>query len=412
MALLDFTEFAKIAWQLVTDDYRQGEKVRALLRAITHFDSKGEDLVEAAPIDTLSRYYSKPGRIRDFAHRLLPYISADYFKHAADSASTEAKRKVADALLPYDSIINPSNVVDRCGELLEDILTSEAEKTHRRRNKDTESQSEVIKSVENHLAPKQDVMPLEIDHANDTSENYLLEECEWRCPLCNDRLIKRSKDTPLRRYRKVDIIPDDLQSIMRQVCDEEHIPFPVKGSLDNMALLCLDHAEDYAINPSISKCLELLRRKEEMKIRYDLMCSIDELDIDKDIEELLDSLDTLILANADTDSRMNPLDVTQKIEPNNALLKRDIDRYVIDYFLLLKTRISEMTGEQSLNFKKLSASVRMCYEEFAARGFDQYEVYSGMSQWMAKRTGCKHLACQVLIAFFVQMCEVFDEITE
>lgn len=390
---MDFCVFAKIAWPLVTHEARQGEKVRALLASGTHFKPGEDDIVAEANEDTLSRYYAVPGRINEFAEKLIPYLDTGSFAEAADNASPDAKRNAAAMLKKEFPDVEPGNVAERSAEIFSAIM-------HEAGGQPLEIAA-------------QSALPFRVDHTQDDQVAYLLEECGWRCPVCNKRLVKRSKDTALRRYRLVKIVPTSMRALATETKPSNGSGIPEPDSLENMALLCPDDADDYEISPRVEKCRELLRKKTEMRARYKLLSSIDDLEIEDAIGDLLDSINELAIASKDMPSRMDPTDAMNKISENNVLLRQTIERHVTDYFYLMRSSLDQMAGSKSLNFRKLSSNMRLCYEEFAERGYDQDRTFGMMASWVSEHTGCENLiACEVFVSFFVQLCEVFDEIAK
>lgn len=237
-----------------------------------------------------------------------------------------------------------------------------------------------------------------------------MEECSKRCPLCNARLLSRVNDTVAPHYRRVAIIPAALRPEIEALSADA---LPAQDSLDNDALLCYDHALDYEARPSVDKCRDLLSRKNEMRQRLKLRDSIDSLDLEDELSELLDSLDKLACEGGNAAITMNPVEATKKIRDEYALLRRTIEVQVTDYYQLLRSAIDQMTASKSLSFRKLSSSMRSCYVAIEESGCDQNETFGMMADWVADKTGCRSkIACQVLVSFFVQDCEVFDAPSE
>ena len=80
--------------------------------------------------------------------------------------------------------------------------------------------------------------------------------------------------------------------------------------------------------------------------------------------------------------------VVNKLEVNYSLLRRKIESYVCTYYGFIKETMRNLVDENKLNFDLLADWV------------------------MSKNPLSSREACEILISFFVQDCEVFDEISE
>lgn len=170
---------------------------------------------------------------------------------------------------------------------------------------------------------------------------------------------------------------------------------------------------DYEQSFSIERCANLMANKIKAKQRYKAQLAMDEIAIEGDLRNLLDSLDSLIDPADVEQLRYRPIKVKDKINPESHILKSEIDNLVNSYYGFIQSELRARDSEGEFDAESLGMSMRRCYKELQKIGENQDHIYDAMARWVSDSTGCEnHSACRVLIAFFVQNCEVFDEIPQ
>ena len=75
--------------------------------------------------------------------------------------------------------------------------------------------------------------------------------------------------------------------------------------------------------------------------------------------------------------------------------------------------IEGLAAENRLNVRKLSRCIRQSFEDADETATNQSEAFNSLVKFVYTKTGQRcYEACELLIAFFVQRCEVFNEIAE
>jgi hypothetical protein len=393
MTDIEFNEFANAAWPLVTNKRSNGERARALLEAIVYYPDPDEDAVLNAEVTTLASYFTGKRGIGRFAKSIVDHIDTVNFIEQADRASQDSKQSVVDKLKNVLPNAQPSTISEDCANLLDNILRTAAGQ----------------KNVE----PKQVSLFPEFDDPSKAELEYLVEESNRHCPLCGRPFFRLVGDTAIEDCECIEIVPAYLNPLDRKNLLKELGSLPEQTSVNNKILLCKDDAQDFRKHPTIEKRKQLLEKKEEGKRRLELERATDNLRLDESLSEILNSLDRLIEGNREMDIRYDPIEVKRKIRPEYASLKTTVENYVLDYYPLLKKRFDDMTRNGSLNFRKLSSTMSYCYQAMSEHESSQKVIFIKLSEWVSKQTGCTDtLACQIFVAFFIQNCEVFDEIAE
>ncbi len=79
----------------------------------------------------------------------------------------------------------------------------------------------------------------------------------------------------------------------------------------------------------------------------------------------------------------------------------------------VNTCIDNLAAENKLNTRSLSKCIRRTYEDASETTASQSDAFNAIVKYIYIKTGQKNYeACELLVSYFVQRCEVFNEITE
>ena len=88
-------------------------------------------------------------------------------------------------------------------------------------------------------------------------------------------------------------------------------------------------------------------------------------------------------------------------------------KYVCTYYGFIKETMRNLVDENKLNFDLLALKIRTAYMKASISSNDKVIIFNLLVDWvMSKNPLSSREACEILISFFVQDCEVFDEISE
>lgn len=116
--------------------------------------------------------------------------------------------------------------------------------------------------------------------------------------------------------------------------------------------------------------------------------------------------------------RYDAVKVSSKISayPNSnmsKLLTRQITNHVVQFYRFIQEQIGLLEDAGQLRFETLASAVQDHYATLKAHGVDAVSVYYKTRNWIQKIAKCDdELACEIMVSFFVQNCEVFDAPSE
>ncbi|MDI6605082.1 MAG: hypothetical protein QME35_08095 [Thermoanaerobacteraceae bacterium] len=174
-------------------------------------------------------------------------------------------------------------------------------------------------------------------------------------------------------------------------------------------VLCVD-CEREMRNASKEEKLALLSDKHNLE---NLMAARDATSryvLEKQIEYVLREVQ-LMDVTEDTRLKIEPVKVERKITE-----KRLKERVLFDVRQLyegVNNALDRLSGENKLNVDRFAKSVKRMYEDASEKLTSQSDIYNLLADTLFEKTSRKYReACKIIISYFVQRCEVFDEIAE
>ncbi|WDU83579.1 ABC-three component system protein [Caloramator sp. Dgby_cultured_2] len=156
--------------------------------------------------------------------------------------------------------------------------------------------------------------------------------------------------------------------------------------------------------------MALLSDKHDLEILVKARDATSRHEIEKQIEQILREVD-LMDVTADTQLKMEPIKVENKITE-----KRLKERVLFDvrrFYEGVNDTLDRLAGENKLNVDRFAKSIKRMYEDASESQISQSAIYNLLVETLFEKTGRKYReACEIIISYFVQRCEVFDEITK
>ncbi|WP_314353550.1 ABC-three component system protein [uncultured Granulicatella sp.] len=244
----------------------------------------------------------------------------------------------------------------------------------------------------------------------------LLSEVDYQCPLCNSPLIKKIRNMSVKKYEITKIFPDDLSSDEQDLFIANRTPVVHLDSSDNMIALCTDCSETYLLNPELDEYTKLFDLKEYSKKNYQMQMQVSNLNLEDEIQYIINSLYDINSTTGIQDFRMDPLLIRDKIDSSCFILKHTVTSYVLQYYKFIRKLFSELDSFSENRFNIIASEVKLAYETIHPTCSSQEETFTKISEWIMQQLNIPnskkyHIASDIVVAFFIQNCEVFNEIT-
>lgn len=241
----------------------------------------------------------------------------------------------------------------------------------------------------------------------------LLAEADYECPICHAPLVDYVKTRPVKKYEIVEIYPNNITDYESEFA---LIPKPKKLDIPgNRIALCRDHAEEYVIEPTSEDYARLRELKDRLSATYSLRIDINDAALEDEIQTVLYGLAGITDDTKLEELPLEALRLDQKILPENRLLKNDETTRVLRYYNFIDGLFSAMDRDGTGDFDLIASEVEVAYKKLDNGQLTQDEIVEQLAEWIKNKSGVgnKNMrACHIVVAYFIQNCEVFREISK
>lgn len=234
------------------------------------------------------------------------------------------------------------------------------------------------------------------------------------CPLCGKYLLGSKGQRIHKKYQIAHIFPNsptdyqvkELQGLERlgQNCED----------FENKIALCKDchgQFDDHTTKEEYLKILSIKKKLLEMNSSQEALANGD---IEKELLQVINQL--TLVSNSELDGisfKYRGIKISNKIEDEYFLLKRKIEFNVCTYYGFIKESMKNYSDSDQLNFELISSEIKTAYLKAATASKDKEMIFNNLVVWLNKKIPeVSKDACEIMISFFVQNCEVFDEISK
>lgn len=143
-----------------------------------------------------------------------------------------------------------------------------------------------------------------------------------------------------------------------------------------------------------------------------MFLSRNSINLEKDITEVVSKI--LCLSGGDIAELIYlPVPLAKKFTKGEKLIKSRITSYITEYYTYIREQLKEMDGINGFQVDILSMQIKSAFLKMEAITSDKELIFNHLTDWVKQKTlSDSRLACEVVVAFFVQNCEVFHEITK
>lgn len=241
-------------------------------------------------------------------------------------------------------------------------------------------------------------------------EQLYFAEVGGLCPLCGKALIQIGKTKYIKQYEIAHIYPcnpttKDTSALIGIIPPQDTEAF------DNKIALCLACHHTYDDDKTLDRYLELKSKKDRLLAETSIKNIIGNYQLEDDISDILSKLLTIDDKTISSVSlNTNALKIKEKIEDNYSLLRRTIEGNVTKYYPLVQKMLKEIGSEK---FDNISIQIKSFYKKCTSLTHDKNIIFNQITEWVKIHSkNDNKIACEIIVSFFIQNCEVFDALTE
>lgn len=102
------------------------------------------------------------------------------------------------------------------------------------------------------------------------------------------------------------------------------------------------------------------------------------------------------------------LRIDEKFEPENFILKNETQVQVVTYYRY----IEQVFSNSDTDFDMIASEIKVSSMKLEKASLSQSDVITQLSEWIRNKAGLgteSRLACNIVVSFFIQNCEVFHK---
>ncbi len=248
----------------------------------------------------------------------------------------------------------------------------------------------------------------------DNMDNAYLLEVGGLCPLCGKYMLAAKGKRMNKQYQIAHIYPNsptpneviELKGLERLGANCEEF--------ENKIALCKDCHGYYDDHKTVDEYLNLLTIKKGLLRTSKTKMATSHQDLEQEIIIVINAL-SKIDQNTLEEMKLDykALKISNKIENTYSLLKVKIEMYVCIYFNFIKETFQNLNQAGQLNFDLIASEIKTSFLKCEKEMISKSEIFESLVKWLkSKSIGASNEACEAIISYFVQSCEVFHEITE
>lgn len=238
----------------------------------------------------------------------------------------------------------------------------------------------------------------------------LFNEVDGRCPICGKALTNKKNGQIIKMFEMAHIYPANPHLEEEKLLENEERLSEDINSLDNVIAVCRICHKKFDTPRTIEEYRSWVRLKKKLLQDAKLKNTYELFNIEEEIKEILKNLNDESLEEELVRLSYESLRIEQKA--NNTLpfaIKRTIKNDVVDYFDYIHKIFVEMDEVTPYKFDTLAAQIKSFYCKTMQINPNQEFVYSSLVDWLNEKTDLySRRACEIVIAYFVQDCEVFS----
>lgn len=246
----------------------------------------------------------------------------------------------------------------------------------------------------------------------DNEKIILYNEVDGLCPLCSDKLVYKKNNQTLKEGEIAHIYPYSPTKKELIILKDVNRLSKTSEDMKNVIYLCKKCHGQFDNPRTLDEYNNLLRIKKNLIQRRETQEEFHSFKIDDEIKKVLNILSNDSFDDSDIELRYEPIKIDKKINSTmKALFKRKIKNDVSEFFNIIKQEFKNIDSIKATKAEQIATQVKSFYLETSNKCDNQEEVYNLLVEWLDRRTNISKEASAIVISFFVQNCEVFNEIS-
>lgn len=243
------------------------------------------------------------------------------------------------------------------------------------------------------------------------AELALTTQVGGRCPKCDDALFYKKKGRDYKDYDIAHIYPlNPTPAETIELTDVERL-HPDSNHSDNLIPLCTSCHKRFDKPRTSEEYNEMLELKRALIVTDRTRQLGYEHQLDGSIRDIVEALHQATPASPGGEAlSYEPKSLDTKFDATlPAPTRQKIRNNVRDYFQSVHEAFLTLEGQEPSAAQIVFTQVRTYYLSQQRRGLSQSQIFSGVTDWIYTRSRASSRdTAEIIAAFFVQNCEVFE----
>ncbi|MBP3806038.1 MAG: HNH endonuclease [Oribacterium sp.] len=327
--------------------------------------------------DNTIRTYAKRGISQKFALSIVYRLSPEMFVESLNERPKATIALLADDYKKYDSSTTAANVANKLAQCFIDIIRTTA--------------GLVPKDEFERQRLMQQAYDLKIRFGD-----YLRDEADNTCtfPGCG-RLLSVAENGVVSYLYEVGLI--DKQK---------------EAKVENLLAFCPYCHATYLFDSNKKRCQELAGIKKILVAHNQSMKLLDGMPLEKEIIGVISKIKNLKEKDL-LDPSLDPKDIKEKLIPDdNLALYKTVKGYVDTYYVTLKEIIESADKRGEIDYDEVQDQMKAIYKRLKKAKKNNVEIFTEISEKVHKVSLQEDMYCQIVVAYFIAKCEVFDAVSK
>jgi hypothetical protein len=239
-------------------------------------------------------------------------------------------------------------------------------------------------------------------------EQILYAEVDGICPLCTEPLHHKKNNNTHANYDKAHIYPLNPTPVETKILkDEPHLGIDI-NDIKNLILLCKKCHHKFDNPRTLDEYRELYKTKLALIQKSEIRGTYSMFGLEDEIRTVIQKLNIVDIDEV-PELKLDVKKIDEKADPTMPkLLKKQIKNDVTDYFDFIKSIFIEIDKDTPCKFDTLATQIKAFYLKCKQTTPNQEIIYNGIVDWLYSKTEkYSKRACEIVVAYFIQDCEVF-----
>jgi hypothetical protein len=327
--------------------------------------------------DNSLRSYAKRGLPKKLARTIVYRLTPENVVDSINSHKEEQRRNLANDLVGFEPSLDVNNVAKWVADQLVEIV---------QRSAGLVSQDKLSKE-------KQQQLDLELKQKYG---DYLLAEEDNHCafPGCGRELVLTNNGKISYAY-EVSLINKNE-----------------KASPENLLAMCPQCHATYLMDSDKKVEKQLLNVKKLLATHRQSVHLLDDLPLESGIISVITRISKLKEKDL-ADASLDPKEIKQKLDPaRDTAIYFTVKGYVSIYFVKIREIMTNLDKRREIDYDEIQDQMHALYRRLKKAGKSRLEIFNEITDKVHRVSLADNVYCQIVVAYFIQSCEVFDAITK